>query len=109
MAKKQFIIDNLQSDIDFECDNIFIARTLQNAKNLLMCRVGEVPYMRVMGFRPELLALPMDELREVLMEELDRVMIFEPNVEVVAAEAFLNEDHETVIRCRLEIDTGDDD
>ena len=42
----QYQITNRPAPIDFECNNDIILRTVQNAKNLLMCRMGEVPYDR---------------------------------------------------------------
>ena len=75
----QYQIDNIASPINFQEDDI-ILRTLQNAKNLLMCRMGEVPYDRYRGFDPALYELPLDELRAELLPELDRVMMWEPYV-----------------------------
>ena len=46
----QYIITNIPEQIDFEIDNDDVGRTLQNAKNLLMTRMGEVPYDRLRGF-----------------------------------------------------------
>ena len=40
----QYQITNRPAPIDFECNSDIILRTIQNAKNLLMCRMGEVPY-----------------------------------------------------------------
>lgn len=36
----QYIITNEPEEVDFECDNDAVARTLQNAKNLLMTRIA---------------------------------------------------------------------
>lgn len=79
-------IDNIPSQIDFKLTDP-VMRVLQNAKNLLMCKKGEVPYDRSRGFNPALYDLPIDEMRRELMPELDRVMIWEPGVSVVSAEA----------------------
>ena len=95
-------IDNRPARVDFEATEI-IARTLQNAKNLLMLRMGEVPYDRLRGFNPALFDLPMPELRAALLPELDRVMLWEPDVEVAEAACWL-EDGETVIEAMLEIE-----
>lgn len=95
-------IDNRPARIDFEATEI-IARTLQNAKNLLMLRMGEVPYDRLRGFNPALFDLPMPELRAALLPELDRVMLWETDVEVAEAACWL-EDGETVIEAMLEIE-----
>ena len=101
----RYEIDNRPSPIEFECDgSAMLQRTIQNAKNLLLCRMGEVPYDRYRGFNPALLDLPMNELRLQLIPELDRVMMWEPDVEVVDAEVTLDENGEVYIRVILEID-----
>ena len=101
----QYMIDNAASPINFQ-ESDFILRTLQNAKNLLMCRMGEVPYDRFRGFDPALYDLPIDKLREELIPELDRVMLWEPDVEVVDADAILLEDGSVYIKAILEVNTG---
>jgi hypothetical protein len=102
----QYQIDNVASPIDFQEDDI-ILRTLQNAKNLLMCSMGEVPYDRYRGFDEELFDLPFDDLRSELLPELDRLMMWEPDVEVVDAEATLLDDGSTYIKVILEITIGE--
>lgn len=98
----QYQIDNVASPINFQEDDI-ILRTLQNSKNLLMCRMGEVPYDRYRGFDPALYDLPIDELRVELLPELDRVMMWEPDVEVVDAEATLLENGDVYIKVIIEV------
>ena len=98
----QYQIDNVASPINFQEDDI-ILRTLQNAKNLLMCRMGEVPYDRYRGFDPALYDLPIDELRVELLPELDRVIMWEPDVEVVDAEATLLENGDVYIKVIIEV------
>lgn len=100
MAKYQ--IDNIPSPIDFQEADI-IMRTLQNAKNLLMCWMGEVPYDRYRGFDPEIFDLPINEMNEELVEELDRVMLWEPDVEVEDAEATLLADGTVYIKVILNV------
>ncbi len=100
MARYQ--IDNIASPIDFQESDI-VMRTLQNAKNLLMCQMGEVPYDRYRGFDPALYDLPIDELREALLPELDRVMMWEPDVEVADAEATLLDNGSIYIKVILEL------
>ena len=100
MAKYQ--IDNIASPIDFQ-ESDAIKRTLQNAKNLLMCQMGEVPYDRYRGFDPALFDLPIGELQSALLPELDRVMMWEPNVEVLEAEATLLDGGGVYIKVILEL------
>lgn len=102
-----FLIDNQPSDIDWKCDSDILRRTLQNAKNLLMCRMGEVPYDRMRGLDPAIFDMPMTELDDVLMPELDRVFAWEPDVEVESAEASLLEDGSTLIEVTLDIRVGE--
>ena len=98
----EYQIDNIASPIDYQESDI-VMRTLQNAKNLLMCQMGEVPYDRYRGFDPALYDLPIDKLREELLPELDRVMMWEPDVEVVDAEATLLDNGSVYIKVILEL------
>ena len=95
-------IDNIPSPIDFQEADI-IKRTLQNAKNLLKCRMGEVAYGRYRGLDPSLFDLPMNDLRTELLPELDRVMLWEPDVEVQDAEATLLADGTVYIKVILDV------
>ena len=103
----QYQIDNLPSPIDFQEEDI-IKRALQNAKNLLMCRLGEVPFDRCRGLDPGIYDLPIEELRAELLPELDRVMAWEPDVEVVDAEATLLNDGQIYIKAIVEIDIDEE-
>lgn len=100
MAK--YVIDNAPYPINWE-ESDRVQRTLQNAKNLLMCQMGEVPYDRWRGFDPALFDLPMEDMRTELLPELDRIMLWAPDVEVVDAQATLTEDGETYIQVTLEV------
>ena len=100
MAKYQ--IDNVAAPINFQTQDI-ILRTVQNAKNLLMCRMGEVPYDRYRGFDPDIYDLPINDMNEELLPELDRVMMWEPDVEVDDAEATLLSDGSTYIKAILDV------
>lgn len=102
-----FNIDNRPEEIDFSCNSDILQRTIQNAKNLLMCRAGEVPYNRRCGLDPALFDLPLNEMQENLLPELDRTMVLEPDVEVVDAVASLNPDGTVLIEVALEINVGE--
>ena len=104
----QYQITNQSEPIDFECSNEIIARTVQNAKNLLMCRMGEVPYDRYRGFDPALFDLPMQKFEEQLLPELDRVMLWEPDVEVVDAACSLDSGGQIIIPATIEIDMDEE-
>lgn len=97
-------IDNVASPIDFQGSDL-VKRTLQNAKNLLMCRMGEVPYDRLRGFDQRLYDLPIEELRQRLVPELDRVMAWEPDADVTDAEATLMPNGSVYIKVILDVAT----
>ena len=98
----RFEITNLPGEIDFECGSDFVKRTVQNAKNLLMCRMGEVPFDRLRGLDARLYELPMPEMNERLLQEIDRALLWEPDVEAVSAKA-ANTDGAVVITCVIEV------
>lgn len=100
----QYQITNQPSPIDFECNDDIILRTIQNAKNLLMCKMGEIPYDRYRGFDPALYDLPIQDFQEALLPELDRVMLWEPDAEVVDASCELDKDDNIIIYATIEID-----
>jgi hypothetical protein len=99
----QYTITNRPAPIAFECGDDITVRTLQNAKNLLMCRMGEVPYDRYRGFDPALYDLPLAELKAKLLPELDRVMLWEPDAEVVDADCALDEQGEVLITATIDV------
>lgn len=100
----QYEITNEPIAIDFEgTRDDDVLRTLQNAKNLLMCRMGEIPYDRWRGFNPALFDLPPNEFEEALLPELDRVMGWEHDVEVVNATYEFNSNGEAVIHCVVQV------
>lgn len=100
----RYIIDNRPEEIDFRKTEGMLQRTIQNAKNLLMTRKGEVPYDRLRGLDPAIFDLPIPKMQEALIPELDRVMLWEPDAEVISAQCHLDENGEAIIRVELEID-----
>ena len=98
----RYYIDNRDAPIDFECGGDQARRALQNAKNLLMCHMGEVPFDRLRGFDPALYDLPIGRFREEMLPELDRVMQWEPDVEIVDAEATIDSEG-IYIRATVEV------
>lgn len=101
MAK--YTIDNRQGPIDFESNADIQKRTMQNVKNLIMCRMGEVPYDRMRGINPGLFDLGIEEMNAQLLPEIDRVLGWEPDAEAVSATATLDESGETVITVVVEV------
>ena len=99
----RYVINNRQEDVDFELGNEPVTRTVQNAKNLIMIRKGEVPYDRLRGFDTDLFHLPMDMLRTALLPEIDRVLLWEPCAEAVEAAAEMDENNEVIITVTIEV------
>lgn len=98
----QYQIDNIPYPIDFQGSDMR-KRTLQNAKNLLMCQMGEVPFDRCRGFDAALYDLPISEMQEELLPEMDRLMMYEPDADVISAGASLLDDGTTYIRVIIEL------
>ncbi|MBR3740559.1 MAG: hypothetical protein IKN04_08875 [Clostridia bacterium] len=105
MAKYQ--INNQQEPVNFEIGSSSAARTVQNCKNLLMTEMGEVPYDRLRGFDPALYHMPIDKMRLALLPELDRVMMWEPDAEVVDAAAEMDKNGEILITATIEVKNGE--
>lgn len=91
--------------LDFECTTAgdVVQRTIRNAKNLIMLRMGEIPYDRQRGLDPIIFDLPYDEAEAMIVQELDRCMLWEPDAEVVEGWLELKDDGETVVHCVIEI------
>lgn len=96
--------------LDFECtmESDMLERTIRNAKNLLMCQKGEIPFDRQRGIDQSLFDLPFDQANGLITQELDRVMLWEPDVEVDSAWLERDERGETIVHCILEIKIGED-
>ena len=89
--------------IDFECKDEPLRRVLQNVKNLLMTRRGEIPFDRQRGLDQRLFDLPIEEARAILLPEIDRALLWEPAAEAVSADITQKSDGETVISCVVKI------
>lgn len=100
----QYIITNEPEEVNFEIGDDIIARTIQNCKNLLLTRMGEVPYDRFRGFDPSIYNTTFQNFKTALLPELDRLMEYEIDAEVVEATAQMNEKGEVRIRMVVEID-----
>jgi len=83
----QYIITNTKKDIPFEDCTDEVRRVIQNAKNLIMTQLGEVPFDRLRGFDRGLYNLPIDQFRIELPKEIDRVLLWEPRCKMVSATA----------------------
>lgn len=103
----RYIITNRQEPVQFEIGDNIVSRTVQNAKNLLMIQMGEVPYDRLRGIDPALYHMPLEDMRQALLPELDRVMAWEPDVEVAEAEADIDKNGEIIITVIIEINISE--
>ncbi len=83
----QYIINNVKEDIPFEDCTDEVRRVIQNAKNLILTQLGEVPFDRLRGFDRALYNLPFEQFRAELPKEIDRVLIWEPRCKMVSATA----------------------
>ena len=100
----QYEITTQMLPLDFECTmaNGLLERTIRNAKNLLMTRKGEIPFDRQRGLDQALFDMPFGDAQQAIMAELDRVMLWEPDVEVAAGWIERDESGETVVQCIVE-------
>ncbi len=103
----RYMIDNIAQRIDFE-ETDPTKRTIQNAKNLLMCRTGEVPFDRTRGFDAGIIGLPLEELTTMLLPELDRLLEWEPDAEIVSAKASLTQDGTVYIQAIIDVAEDED-
>lgn len=83
----QYEITNQGKSIPFEACSDEVNRVIQNAKNLLMLQMGELPFDRLRGFDMGLYSLPLTEFQAELPREIDRIMMWEPRVTVISATA----------------------
>ena len=98
-----FRVDNIPTSIDFECDSDPVKRTLQNCKNLLCTRMGDIPYNRYCGLDSRLFDMPIEQVRRELMPEIDRLFMYEPDASVVDATAYLDERQAMIITVTVEV------
>ena len=104
----QYEITDEPYEIDFEGINDDVKRTVQNCKNLLMCRKGEIPFDRERGLDPALFDMPLSQAEPLLLPELDRVMLWEPDAEVVSGRFDRDAAGRTIIRCVVEINDDEE-
>ena len=98
-----YVIDNRPTPVDYEVKGDAL-RAVQNAKNLLMTRKGEVPYDRMRGFDWAMYDLPAEDFASLLLPELDRLMLWEPDAEIVDARHYHDERGELVIEAEIEVE-----
>ena len=99
-----YIIDNRPRDIDWSLRGATVDRKLQNARNLMRLHMGEVPYDRLRGIDMQLYHMSINDMQEELLPELDRVLLWEPFVDVAEATVALDENGDSIIEATVEID-----
>lgn len=97
-----YTISNDPEEIDVEARS-FLPRTLQNAKNLLRTKMGEVPYDRMRGINPAIFDRPLPYAQGVIRAEVERVLAWEPDAFVIDARCCLREDGTLRIEAEIEI------
>ena len=105
----QYEINSRDLPLDFECtmESDLLERTIRNAKNLLMCRKGEIPFDRQRGLDTQIFEIPFHMANQLITQECDRVMLWEPDVEVVSAWITRDEDGESVVHCVIDVTLED--
>ena len=98
----QYRISTADASLDFEIRDD-IGRLLQNARNLLRLRTGELPFDRKRGLDTGLYDVTITEANEMILPEVDRLLGWEPRVRAMSAEVYRTEDGETVVEAVAEI------
>ncbi len=97
----RFLVGTRRAPVQFECSTAQ-GRVLQNAKNLLMTRMGEVPYDRKRGLNPDVFDKPLPFVKAHIMQEITRVLAWEPGVRLISVEISQDRDG-TVFLCEVEV------
>lgn len=103
MAQYEITTEAIPLDFESTMEKDMLERTIRNAKNLLMTRRGEIPFDRQRGIDPTLFDIPINQAQDLIAAELDRVMLWEPDVEVADGWVERDENGETVVHCIVEV------
>ena len=105
-----YTISNRPAAIQWEIKpGDWVVRTLQNCKNLLMLRMGDVPYDRYRGLDSSIYDKPIAEISSGLRETIERLFLYEPDAEVVAVRARAAKQSETGVSVLIEVDVSIDE
>ena len=100
-----YTIDNRLEPIVFEgLETDLEKRVVQNCKNLIMLRRGEVPYDRMRGFDAELEALPIVEAQRRILKDVDIALGWEPRAHAITASCLHNENGDLLIECLIDVE-----
>ena len=105
----RYMIDNRPVPLTFDIGDDDTARTILNAKNLIMTVRGEIPYNRLCGMDADIFDMPINEANERLMEAVDEALEFEPDAEAVDARAWLDANGETVIEVTIDVTENEEE
>ncbi len=105
----RYIIDNRPLPLTFDIGDDDTARTIRNAKNIIMTMQGEIPYNRWCGLDAELFNMPITEMNERLIEAVDEALEFEPDAEAVDARVWLDMNGETVIEVTIDVNENEEE
>lgn len=103
----KYLIDNQPAPINTSNKNR-TERIIQNCKNLLMTRMGEVPYDRYRGFDTRMFDKGMVEVKRSLNKMLDNMLLYEPYAELVESSCSLLEDGSLYIQMIVDINEDGD-
>lgn len=105
----RYVIDNRPVPLTFDVGDDDTARTIMNAKNLIMTVRGEIPYNRLCGIDADIFDMPINEANDVLMEAVDEALEFEPDAEAVDARAWLDINGEMVMEVTIDVTESDEE
>ena len=105
----RYVIDNRPVPLTFDVGDDDTARTIMNAKNIIMTVRGEIPYNRLCGIDADIFDMPINEVNDVLMEAVDEALEFEPDAEAVDAKAWLDANGETVIEVTIDVTENEEE
>ena len=101
----KYTIDNQPARIDWAARG-GERRVVQNAKNLLMTHMGEVPYDRHRGISPTIYDRTLNQVRETIALELELLLGWEPNAALISVRVYMDE-RGLVIEAVIDTDVDD--
>ena len=103
MAQYEITTEPVPLDFEVTMANDIVERTIRNAKNLMMTIKGEIPYDRQRGLDPMIFDLPLPQAQELITPEMDRVMLWEPDAEVVQAWITKDAEGNSIVHCIIDV------
>lgn len=90
------VFEGLETDLE--------KRVVQNCKNLIMMRRGEVPYDRMRGLNAELEALPIIEAQMRILKDVDIALGWEPRAHAITASCQYDANGDLLIECLIDVE-----